>query len=62
MTKKQIEAMVRDIVGAVDYDHAKNLDPKTAEEPKHARKELARLVSVAEDHMRRAVPKRSTDR
>lgn len=68
MTDKQIEALVRDIVGEADYDLAKQLDPKTAEEPHEAKPFMARMVAIARKHMpaakgerkRRAPVKRST--
>lgn len=64
MTKKQIEAMVRDIVSAADYDLGKCLDTETAEEPEYVEADLAKLVAVARKHLpqSKAIPAKLSPR
>lgn len=51
--EKRLDAVLQDVIGAVDYDQAKQLDPKTAEEPDRANAHRARLRSVLSDALQR---------
>ncbi len=46
MTFEQAKTIVFDLVGQIDYDIQKSLDPKTAEDPEWAESELNRLAAV----------------
>jgi len=54
MTRRQIETMLRDILGWVDYDIAKEYDAETAEEPEYAEERMQSLVAIAERHIAKA--------
>lgn len=54
--KKDIEDLIRHVVGAVDYDHAKNLSKETAEEPELVAGRMRELVDLV--HRRFTVKRR----
>lgn len=57
MNDTQIKAMVIDLISTNDYDHGKQLDKRTAEEPEGVDDALDQLVAVAKRHMAKAMRK-----
>lgn len=51
MTRKRIKAMIQDLIGQIDYDLAKSLDPETAEEPEAAKKEMEELIDLVSKYV-----------
>ena len=54
LTKKQMDAFIREFVGAVDYDIAKSLDPGCAEEPESIPDEMNRYRAVIQKYLDKA--------
>lgn len=51
LTNKQIDAMVLDLIGEVDYDIAKSFDPECAEEPESIPERKAALRAIVRKHL-----------
>lgn len=52
MTKQQIKSMIMELFGEIDYDLAKSLDPKMAEDPEYAEEQMERLIKIVERHQK----------
>lgn len=57
MNRKEIKKMIMAILKIADYDLSKGFDPKTAEEPEYAVKEMERLIDIAEKHLKKSESK-----
>lgn len=51
MKESAIRTMLRDLVNELDYDLAKSLDPKLAEDPEMAKEEMAKLEKIVRKHL-----------
>ena len=54
MTRQEIDCMVLELIGAVDYDIAKSLDPECSEEPEAIPQHMARFRRIVTKYLRRA--------
>ncbi len=54
MTDKRAREIIMTLFGRYDYDIAKSLDPKTAEEPAEAKREMKLLVELLKSELKRA--------
>lgn len=55
MNKKQIIAMVMDIIAEVDYDIYKGFLPEFSEEPDHIEAKIEELVRIVNAHLKEVV-------
>lgn len=51
MNNDAARELIKAIVGEIDYDIAKDLDPETAEEPEEAVKLMNRLIAIVHYHL-----------
>lgn len=59
MNRNEIKKLIMVILEQADYDLMKSYDPKTAEEPEHAKDEMERLVDTVEVHLKKLEKKKS---
>ena len=52
MDRAKIKDMLMEILNEVDYDIAKQYDPKTAEEPELVEKQMNKLVKIVKKYFR----------
>ena len=52
MTKKQITAMIMDIIREVDYDTYKAFLPEYTEDPEENKEQMERLVKIVQKHLK----------
>lgn len=57
MTDAQARKLILEIVGEVDYDHAKYFDLEISEDPEDAEHTMERLIKIVHRHMTHAAPK-----
>lgn len=53
MNRNEIKKLIMVILGQADYDLMKSYDPKTAEEPECAEKEMESLIDTVEEHLKK---------
>jgi hypothetical protein len=53
MNRNEIKKLIMIILGQADYDLMKSYDPKTAEEPEYAEKEMESLIDTVEEHLKK---------
>lgn len=51
LNKKQVRAMIIDILKEADYDLAKSFDPELSEDPKESARTMRRMIQVAAKHL-----------
>lgn len=52
MNNTQAQDMIMELLGEVDYDVMKSLDPETAEEPEEAERQMKRLIKIVQRHIK----------
>ena len=51
LTNDQARDLILFIVGQVDYDIAKSLDPETAEEPEYTKRQMKKLIDDTQKYL-----------
>jgi len=54
LSEKAIRDMILSLVNELDYDLAKTLDPKCAEDPDESRQTMLRLIAIVRKHLAKA--------